>query len=198
MPDGSIIKENSLEAFSAALKEHAEIIEFDVERDLYICHDPEIPVDAPTLEQVIELVSGKCVLNVEIKCPTSTDATCSILEKALKTTTWRQEHFVVSSFNHECILRCQKRLPGVKIGALFEAVVLPEYISTLAAKGVTNIHIDWRSALMDMNCGKTMYSSAKTLGLEIWVYTVNSKEILNKMIEYGADAIFTDHPEIGK
>jgi glycerophosphoryl diester phosphodiesterase len=198
MPDGSIIKENSLEAFSAAVKENAEIIEFDVERELYICHDPDIPAEAPKLEDVLNLVAGKSILNIEIKCPSATEATCDLLEKALESAPWKPDQFVISSFNHQVILRCRKRLPTIKIGALFDAVVLPEYISLVAANGINNIHIEWRSALMDMNYGQTMATVAKNHGLEIWVYTVNSKPILDRITKYGANVIFTDFPEIGR
>ena len=55
MPDGSLIVENSLEFFSRAIHEGAQIIELDVERGLVVCHGPEISPEAPHLRETLYL-----------------------------------------------------------------------------------------------------------------------------------------------
>ena len=194
LPDGRIIKENSLLSFDAALKVGAEIIEFDVERGLRICHDPEVPPDAPSLSDVLNLVSGKCSLNVEIKCPSTVTEVCNLINKSLESGSWKPEQFIVSSFNHSVAIECRKRLPSIKVGAIFDGVILPEYVAILASTGINNLHIEWRAALMDFAFGANMRDTAKKHGMSLWSYTINQTSALDKLIEYGIDAVFTDEP----
>jgi glycerophosphoryl diester phosphodiesterase len=198
MPDGKIIPENSLIAFDAAIKEGAQIIEFDVERDTFICHDADIPNEAPKLKDVLNLTQGKCLLNIEIKNPLASKEVISILKDALQGPIWKPEHFVLSTFDHTVLLECRKSLPNLRVGALFEGVLLPSYIDLLAEQGINNIHTEWRTLLMDAQSGSALKSAARKNNMEIWVYTVNSKSIYDALVKYGVDVIFTDKPELFK
>jgi glycerophosphoryl diester phosphodiesterase len=198
LPDGRVIKENSLLSFEAALKEGAEIIEFDVEKGLRICHDPNIPPDAPYLAEVLNLVAGKCSLNVEIKCPSTINEVCNLINKSLVSGLWKPEQFIVSSFHHSVAIECRERLPSVKVGAIFDGVILPEYVATLASNGINNLHVEWRAALMDFAFGAKMRDAAKEFAMPIWAYTVNQTSDLDRLIEYGVDAVFTDQPIVLK
>ena len=197
MPDGSLIAENSLESFTRAIQEGAQIIELDIECGLAVCHGPEISPEAPHLSEVLDVVSGQCRLNIEIKSPLVTSDVCDLLEDALATNRWSPDHFILSSFDHGVLLQYRKRLPMVQIGALVDAVVLPEYIDLLALKGVNNIHTHWHSALMDFESGQEMISAARRNGMQLWVYTVNEPSLFQKMAAYGADVVFTDNPAVG-
>ncbi len=198
MSDGTMIAENSLAAFTAALKEGAEIIELDVEAGLKICHDPEIPPESPSLEDVLKLINGKCTLNIEIKCSSTTDEVCKLVADSINSGLWKPSQFVISSFNHQVALECKRKLPGVTVGAIFDAAVLPEYVDILAKYSINNLHIEWRAALMDLNSGGAMRAAAKKHGLSVWVYTVNTVAGYQKMQEYGVDVVFTDTPSLLK
>lgn len=198
MPDGKIIPENSLAAFEAALKDGAKIIELDVERDTFICHDAEIPSGAPKLKEVLDLIQGRSILNVEIKSPLVTKEVVSILNNALKGPNWKPEHFVISAFDHGALIECKKNLPNIKMGALFEGVLLPSYIDQISQQGIDNIHTEWRTILMDAQSGNLLRSAALKNKMEIWVYTVNSRSVYEALLDYGVDVIFTDKAELFK
>lgn len=196
MPDGRIIPENSLAAFEEAMLDGGKIIELDVERDMFISHDAEIPEGAPKLKDVLDLVKGKCLLNVEIKSPTTTQTVATLINEAIKGPFWKPEHFVISTFDHNVLLDCKKYLPNIRMGALMEGVPLPAYIDLLSQKGIQNIHIKWRSIMMDIESGYQLRDAIKRNHIETWVYTVNSKSVFETLSDYGVDVVFTDKPEL--
>lgn len=196
--DNLVLVENTLPAFEAALNEGSKIIELDLEREMLISHDAEIPHGAPNLKEVLDLVRGRCMLNVEIKSPLVIEALVNLIRDTIKGNDWKPEHFVISTFDHNVLLEVKKHLPNIRLGALMEAVPLPAYVDLLAQKGINNIHIEWRSVMMDIDSGYQLRAAIKKNNMEIWVYTVNSKSIYDALVKYGVDVIFTDKPELFK
>jgi glycerophosphoryl diester phosphodiesterase len=70
------------------------------------------------------------------------------------------------------------------------------YIQKLHDMGVSNIHIEKDNIYMDQENNCEFREAVRRRGMNIWVWTVNTKEIFDDMVAYGADAIFTDHPEL--
>ena len=52
----------------------------------------------PTLEEVLNLINKKCLLNIELKGQHTAFETCRIIEKYVKNNTWNHSDFLVSSF----------------------------------------------------------------------------------------------------
>ena len=78
------VPENTLEAFELAIAEEADYVEFDVRArngQLVICHDPGPPEDVPTLEEVLDALTGRVGLCVEVKEEETTDAVLDALER---------------------------------------------------------------------------------------------------------------------
>ncbi|MDZ4786546.1 MAG: glycerophosphodiester phosphodiesterase [bacterium] len=192
---GKIIPENSLEAFELAIQEGADMIEFDVQTGLKIAHDPA-KESVPTLSEVLDLVGGRCAINVEIKSPSAAYDTIKLIREALSTSRWKAELIILSSFHHETAIFCKKSLPQLKVGAINDGVLLTPYIELLKKEGIDNLHIDWANVYMDLEAGSTMLSTARKNKMQIWVWTVNSIEVFKKVKDYGVQAIFTDRPEL--
>ena len=77
-----------------------------------------------------------------------------------------------------------------------DCVPTNEYLNKLAAMGVANIHIEKDNIYMDKEFGCQFYKEARKHNMQIWVWTINTKEIFDDMVAYGVDGIFTDHPEL--
>lgn len=195
LPDGTVLEENTLPAFDRSIKEGAKMIEFDVWTGLRVAHDPG-KIDVPTLSEVLDLVDGRCGVNVEIKSPASAMEAFSTIADVLKTGRWSPEQIVLSAFHHETALLCKKELPHLRVGVINDGVLMTPYIDMLRSKGIDNLHVDWGNIYMDIEAGKRMLNVVRDHGMQIWVWTVNSVDVYKTVAAYGADAVFTDRPDI--
>lgn len=190
------VKENSQRAFARAIKEGAGMIEFDVLADLRVAHDPDPKAAVPTLRDVMDLVSGRCAVNIEIKNPQAMKGVVEVIEEALKLERWTPEQIVVSSFHHNTAIAMKRQFPELCVGVINDGVPDPSYIVWLARQGISNLHVEWLNVFMDIDGGCVMRNTAWVNNMQIWVWTVNTKEVFDTVAEYGAEAVFTDKPQL--
>jgi glycerophosphoryl diester phosphodiesterase len=109
----SVAPENTLEAFAKAIELGADVIELDVRRGadggLAISHDPFPAPDVPTLEQVVELCTGRIPLDVELKEPGLEGDVLRVVSNA---------DVVVTSFLEEVVAETKRLRPDVRVGLL--------------------------------------------------------------------------------
>lgn len=118
-------RENSLEAFEAAIAVGADMVEFDVRRTidgvLVVVHDPvpqlpyeELDPRPPRLEEVVDVCAGRIALDVELK---ETGVEREVLELVERTS------FVVTSFLPEVVATTKRLRPDARVGLLLDAAV---------------------------------------------------------------------------
>lgn len=190
------IQENTLKAFERAIKEGAAMVEFDVWTGLRIAHDPGANTLVPTLPEALECIHARCAINIEIKSPEASERVMEVIESALTEGCWTPKKIVVSSFHHGAAITMKREFPQLRIGIINDGVLEPSHIDWLAKQGINNLHLDWANIYMDIEDGCRMRSAALQSGLKIWVWTVNTKEVFDTVVEYGAEAIFTDKPQL--
>ena len=202
--------ENTLESFEHAIELGVDAIELDlyeIDNELFVFHDiylerlcgiedyltnktaseiKRIKVQGkyriPTLDEVLELVDNRVLVNIELKNKT----TGLFLEK-LKTL--NLEQFIVSSFDHHELQKIKKEIPELKIGALH--VALPVTNSQFASDlKCYSVHPSVSTVT------KEFVKDAQSSGLKVFVYTVNRKEDILRMKEYGVDGMFTNYPDL--
>lgn len=195
LKDGNVLEENTLPAFERAVQEGAQMIEFDVWTGLRVAHDPGHE-SVPTLSEVLDLVNGRCAINVEIKSPEAAPKALDLIRDAIANGPWNAEQLVLSAFHHETALKCKRELAAVRVGVINDGVLLPSYIDCLAEGGIDNLHIKWPNVYMDIEAGYQMRESAANNNMRIWVWTVNSPDIFETVADYGVEAVFTDRPDI--
>jgi glycerophosphoryl diester phosphodiesterase len=142
----------------------------------------------PLLSEVLSLVDGKVVLNIEIKNqPTSYPAIEDDLI-ALLAGYGHDDKIVISSFDHDVLLRLSKKAPQYKTAILVNGLLvdLPQYATKLGAKV-------WHP--MFNNLRDDNVRSARQAGLEVNVWTLNSKDEWAAALRMGVDGIVTDDPE---
>lgn len=207
--------ENTLLAFTQAIKQGADAIELDVfavENTLIVIHDAKLErttngqgsiyqhslaelarVDAgrgehiPSLWQVLQLVQGKCWLNIELKGANTLQPLLKLLDRAQTELAFDLSTLLISSFNHQLLAALKTARPTIRIGALTACIPLhyAAFASELAAEAV---HCD--AGFID----ESMVKDAKARGLKVYVYTVDTAAELQQMQQLGVDGIFTNYP----
>ena len=213
-------RENSLEAFAAALAEGADGVELDVHATadgVLVCHHdcdvPEVGLieslewgalraaapDVPTLDAVLDLCAGTLV-NIEVKNsdgdpgydPTETAAAAVV---ALLAARGGRDEVVVSSFSLASIDRVRALDPNVPTGLLY-APDLANADALFAARvgGHGALHPHWVSLAGDE--GAAFVAECHAAGITVNVWTVNDEPVATALAAAGVDALITDTPAI--
>lgn len=209
--------ENTLRSFKKALALNVDAIELDVyvckTGELVVIHDDKIDrttngtgytedktftelrqLDAgkgeliPTLEEVLDLVDKRVIVNIELKGRNTAVATYQIIDKYIKNHGWNELDFMVSSFDHPELNKFKHLCPQIPIGALLEGIPLTyaECAVQLNAQSI-NLSIDF--------VNQEFVNDAHDKGLKVYVYTVNDSDDIAKIKNLNVDGIFGNFPE---
>lgn len=142
----------------------------------------------PTLEEVLDVIDKKCLLNIELKGRYTASKTCEIIQKYIKEQAWDYSNFIVSSFQHhelEYVFKNDKKIP---LGVLTKASVdeAMEFAKTIHAKA---IHPNF--ALLTLE----NVLHAQTKGYKVHTWTVNDEQTIERMKSYKVDGIISDVPD---
>ena len=98
------------------------------------------------------------------------------------------ERIVVSSFDHEFLLKFHKIAPSIKTAILGCSIIsgVGNYAGAVGASA-------WNTGYGELR--KDVVERARESGVEVNVWTVDGAELWTRMIEYGVDGIITDDPE---
>lgn len=141
----------------------------------------------PTLQQAIDWVGNKTLLNLELKHTFSLDKFVELIESNVSAGKISRDNLLVSSFDHHQLMWLKQKLPWVKIGALTASI--PISYSEFAQKlHAYSIHVDKNFI------NHEFVADAKQRGLQVYAYTVDKVEDIELMLEYGVDGIFTNFP----
>jgi glycerophosphoryl diester phosphodiesterase len=209
--------ENSLAAIQRALDTGIKFIEIDViaaDGKLWISHDRRLGRTIsgsgvianlqteyllqqklangeviPQLPAVLELIKNKAELNIEIKGQNTIQPVIDCLQSWIVEQQLDWDQFVVSSFDHQQLYQSQRLMPKLKRGVLIEGIPIDYAAVCHALKAFSlNSHLGFFT--------KDLLSDAKRHGVENWVYTVNYLDDAQWLKGLGADAIFTDKPDL--
>lgn len=144
--------------------------------------------DIPTLEEVLNLIDKKCLLNIELKGRGTAIKTCESIETYVNEKGWKYSDFIVSSFQHhelEEVYSINKRIPLAVLtkASVFEAM---EFAETIHSK---IIHPNF-ALLTRENVKK-----AQKKGFKVNTWTVNDASTVARMKDYGVDGIISDYPD---
>ena len=145
----------------------------------------------PLLQEVTDIIAGRCGLNIELKGPDTAQSVVSAITDLVKNQGWSFKQLLVSSFDHQELAKAKRLLPALQIGALFS------YISEESARlakelGAYSVHPYLKFISEDfVRC-------AHELGLKVFAFTVNTREGISSMARMGVDGVFTNYPELVK
>lgn len=212
------IAENTLESIEKALEFKVDAIEIDVHRcqtgELVVIHDftldrttngsgevcrhdlidlqhllVEGKYRIPLLTEVLDLITGKCTINIELKGSNTAEEACRIIKHYVKEGNWKYSDFIVSSFQQNELYRVYHCDPAIPLGVLSKASV-PEAIELGKKIEARAIHPSIGIITRDN------VQQCKKAGFEVNVWTVNEPDAIERMKDFGVDGIISDYPEL--
>lgn len=210
------IAENTLESIQKALQIGVDSIEVDVHKcasgELWVIHDftldrttdgsgeiakkpaeliRNLKVEGyyklPLLTEVLDLIEGKCDINIELKGLNTAQGVCQIVKDRIESGKWHYSNFLISSFQKNELFEVRQLDQQVPIGVLSKASV-PEAIELGRQLNATAIH----PSLGIITRDNTKLSH--DAGFKVNVWTVNEREDIRRMLDFGVDGIISDYP----
>ena len=204
--------ENSLSAFSTAVSDGADMIEFDVrltsdgvplvfhdgrtgrtaKANLEVAGTPAARLreahlkngePIPTLAEVLDLVRGRVPLNVESKAPGGVAAAA----KALADARYGGAILFSSGLRDEC-LAARSLLPGLPCGLVTRRPSMSDLAFCLR-HGLSSIHPDHRY-LTVLRVRKVL-----SAGIRLLPYTVDDPDVAFRLIAAGAAGVFSNRAQ---
>lgn len=208
--------ENTLATIENALKMGVDGIEIDVWQlagQLLVTHDRQlgrviqgegrlldVPAEqipelrnyddsrVPSLQDVLDCVGDKALLNIEIKGP---DSAPLVAQQVIEHSRKQQiplENYVVSSFDHRQLYWLKENVPAIRRGVLVGHIPV-DYAACCDALDAWSFHpsIDF--------INEELVQDARQRGLEVWVYTVNDPADFKDLQAMGVTGVFADFPE---
>lgn len=143
----------------------------------------------PTLKEVLDLIDGRLVINVEVK--NAPDAYPGIEDDLIELLDayGHSDKIIVSSFDHALLKRFVARTSGAyKTGLLINGLVLdlPSYAAEVGTEA-------WHPQFVNLR--KDQVKLAQRAGIEVNVWTLNEISEWTSAVEMGVDGIVTDDPQ---
>lgn len=137
------------------------------------------------LRDILDIVSGQCLLNLELKNGGGADLLAETLDDFNREMGVSKEHIIVSSFNHHALYDCRQKMPDIKLGVLLAALPL-DYAACASPLNPYsfNSHVDLTTP--------ALVNDIHQRGFQSWVYTANQADEWSELAAMGVDAVFTD------
>lgn len=145
-------------------------------------------LDVITLRQALRITNGHKV-NLEIKDEFAVSQTVEVVEDVIAQTSskWKQEHFLISSFNWEILSEVRNLMPDVEIALLYGFRNLPRLpFSNAKEVGATTVHMNkWLAPVL------APYFAFRGIKNR-YVYTVNNPLAVRFLRLLGVNGFTTD------
>lgn len=211
------VAENTLESIQKAIVFGVDAVEIDVHRcnsgEMIVFHDftldritngsgevakknwnflktlnVEENFKIPLLTEVLDLISKKLKVNIELKGSNTAAGTVRIIEGYIAKGGWAYEDFLVSSFQKNELFQMHSLNDKIPLAVLSKASVSEaiELGKELGAKAIhPSLGIITRDSVRDSHVA----------GFKVNVWTVNEPRDIIRMKEFGVDGIISDYPD---
>lgn len=212
------VLENTLQSFKKALDQGVDAVELDIYKcksgELVVFHDKNLnrfndpreieemtleeinlfqldgAYKIPTLKEVLLLLDGKIMVNIELKGFGTNDALIELLHSPEITSKWNNEQFIISSFHWEQLRSLHKLNPNLKFGILlYEDAIKYQAIDVAKELGAIAIHPHYHL------CSEEYVIEVKRNNLLLYPWTVNEPEEIQQLIDLKVDGIISDYPD---
>lgn len=203
--------ENTLASFQKALELGVDGIELDVhlsyDGNVMVIHDETIDrttykigfvnnftssdlekIGIPTLEQVLNLIDKRCLVNIEIKDSKATNSVLELLQKFILEKNWAINLFQISSFDWNILSICHSEERRIALGVLTEDS-LEDAIDF--AKKINAHSINPYFKLLNSENVKLIHEN----NFKIYTWTVNYEEDITFVKSLQVDGIISDFPD---
>ena len=144
-------------------------------------------VRIPTLEEVLKVCRGKIHLNIEIK-PSGHDKDLEEQVAKLLKKYHMRDTCVVSSLKYDSLRKIKEADDSIETA----------YITSVSYGNFTDLEYADGYSVESTLLSKSFINKAQKAGKQIYVWTVNSEERLEKVVGMGIDNVITDDPVMAK
>ena len=143
--------------------------------------------EIPTLQEVFDLINQDCFINIELKSYEVTNKVVSLIEKYVTKKGWKYDRFLVSSFDWNALQQVAFLNDKIPIGVLTEtdlelALAFAKFIQ---AKSIhPHFHLLTKENTAQM----------QEKGLQVFPWTINELEDIQKIKTFNVNGIITDFP----
>ena len=148
----------------------------------------ELEQQIPTLNEVFDLVNQTCFINIELKGKGTATAVVALIEKYILEKNWKYTNFLVSSFDWNAVQEVRFLNENIPIGILTETNLDLAFSFAKFMKAEA-IHPEFHLLTQD----NTAQIQAK--GIQVFPWTVNEYEAIQKIKTYNVNGIITDFPD---
>ena len=211
------VPENTLISFQKALDMHVDGVELDVhmtsDNQIVVIHDDTVNrttngngvvnqlslqqlkvlrIDGehqiPTLEEVLNLIDKKIFINIELKGNHTAKLVVALIEKYIAEKNWPCDLFLISSFDWNALQEVHMMNPKINLGVLTSTDIdlAIDFATFIKAK---NIHPYYH--LLTKENTLTMQQK----GFQVFPWTVNEPEDIQKIKTFEVNGIITDFPD---
>jgi glycerophosphoryl diester phosphodiesterase len=206
--------ENTLASFQKAIDLNVDMIELDLrcskDGQLVVIHDKTVDRTTdgkgkvcnkdleqlkllnagdgeliPTLEESLNLIGGKCLINIEI----AERGVAKRLIEALQPFYYMWDSIVISSFSFKELKIFCYYMPTMKVGYLSDKITVRS-IKEISQLPIYSLNLN--KQIVDEHWIKWLHS----LFFKVFVFTINREEDLEYMRSLNVDGVFTDRPDI--
>jgi len=143
----------------------------------------------PTLQEVLDIINGKVILNIELKGENTATETCRLIDENIKNSNCKTKDFIISSFQKKELTKVFQLNKNLKTGVLTKASLTD---ALAFAKTIEAYAIHPNMALLSKN----NVQKTQELGYKVYTWTVNEMESINRAKSYKADGIISDFPDL--
>ena len=206
--------ENTLASFQKAIDLNVDMIEFDIrlskDKKIVVIHDETVDrttngrgkvrnkdleqlkllnagdgESIPTLEEVLTLIGGRCLINIEI----AERGIAKRLVEALQPFYYMWDSIVISSFSFKELKIFYYYMPTMKVSYLSEGLTVRNM------KEISQLPIYSLNLSKDL-LKKDLVEWLHSMDFKVFAFTVNTDKGLKQMRNLNVDGIFTDSPDI--
>ncbi len=203
--------ENTLVSFEKAIDLKVDGIELDVhlslDNKIMIIHDETIDRTTsgtgfvnqftalelkkhgvPTLIEVLDLINQKCFINIELKGIGTVKPVVDLITHYILMKSWNYNDFLVSGFDWKMLEEVHLLNPKIRIGVLTEESI-DEALAFAKKIKAFSFHPDY------VLLSKENVALMQEKGFEVYPWTVNSTEDIQKIKSFNVNGIISDFPD---
>ena len=142
-----------------------------------------------TLDEVLDIVTGRTRLNVEIKVPREDWAALAVRLVATLHARRRLASTVVSCFDPEALVAVREQSNAACLGLLWQHTDFAEAWTWVERLRAASLHPHWMLISADV------VQIAHHRGVDVLAWTVNDVAAMEQLVAHGVDGIMSDFPE---
>lgn len=209
--------ENTIASFRKAIELNVDAMEFDVRLcksgEVVILHDEKVDrmtngrglvseltlselksldirggQKIPTLEEALDVINRKTKVVIELKTVEVVEPTAALVRRFIEERGWSHDDIMVASFNHYFLMQFRELCPGVRLAPILSGIPIgrAEFGERLGAHAVN---------MSFLYLNKEFVEDAHQRGLQVFAWTVNEPEDIERVKALGVDGIFSNFPD---